>query len=41
MSVSQYKCQHTLIFKRGKKKHKPIAKKKKKNLGTAAMLPVE
>ena len=41
MSVSQRKCQLTSIFKRGtKKKHKPITEKKK-NLGTAATLPVE
>ena len=38
MSVSQYKCQLTSIFKRGEKKHKPSAEKK--NLGTTATLPV-
>ena len=40
MSVSKYKCQLTSIFKRGKKKHKPITKKEN-NLGTAATLAVE
>ena len=30
VSVSQYKCQLTLIFKRGKRKHKPITEKKTK-----------
>ena len=32
LSVSQYKCQLTLIFKRGNKKHKPITEKKNKKM---------